>query len=248
MSLYRYALIIDYDGTDFLGWQVQPQQRTVQGEIEKNLSKVFKNFEGLVGCGRTDTGVHAKNYYAHFDLTQEIDIDLKYKLNKMLPPDIAIRSVLLVDKDFHSRFIALSRKYQYFIHGDKQVFERRTSFYYPRLHHLDFGKIKEASQLLLEFDEFLPFCKSNSDVTHMRCRMDLVQWQYDKENHKAVFTIQANRFLRGMVRLIVGMHLNVGEGKMEIEELRSALTEQKPLKLNLSVPACGLILNKIEYP
>lgn len=243
----RYALKLSYDGTDFFGWQIQPEQRTVQGEIEQVLQQLFQNFEGIVGCGRTDTGVHAQNYFAHFDIGNAPNFDLKYKMNRMLPDDISIDEVFAVEENFHARYDAVSRKYKYRLHGKKNVFERRFSTYYSRLHRMNWPAIKNASKMLLEYDEFAPFCKSKSGVEHKKCRLDMVHWEYDPIDQNACLTIQANRFLRGMVRLIVGACLNIGEGRINESTLRKAMNEQQALKNSLSAPPMGLTLEEITY-
>lgn len=244
----RYFIHLKYLGKNFSGWQVQPNAETVQGAIERGMQVLLGRAIDLVGCGRTDTGVHASQYYAHFD-ADEIDCEqFRYKLDHLVGPEISIIQVFPVAADAHARFSATRRKYQYYMSGGKPVFSMDTCWYYPRFGSLDWQKIHELTSLLQEYDAFLPFCKTNSDLKHFRCESVRMEWEVDPENSSAVFSIESNRFLRGMVRLIVGTCIYVGQNKLGIEEVRQALDDQVPLKKAYSAPATGLFLNWVSYP
>ena len=245
----RYFIKLAYNGTRFHGWQSQPNAITVQATIEEKLQLLLRQEIAIVGCGRTDTGVHAKEYFAHFDYDDDFPKNFVHRLNLILPKDIVIYAIDPVEEHKHARFDAYHRSYEYHICLDKNPFEMETAWMYPyRDSLLDVEKMQQAAAVLLEFEDFSTFCKTNSDVKTTRCEMKRSEWIYDKNNRRLVFHISANRFLRGMVRLIVGMCVNVGTGKVSIAELRQALEQNKPLKLNYSAPPQGLFLTDIRYP
>ena len=234
--------------TIFHGWQSQPNAVTVQGTIEEKLQLILRTEIAIVGCGRTDTGVHAKEYYAHFDFNNNFPRNFLHRLNLILPKDIVIYNIEEVDDKRHARFDAYHRSYEYHICLDKNPFEIETAWIYPyREELLDFEKMQQAAAVLMEFEDFNTFCKTNSDVKTTLCQMKCSEWIFDKNNRRLVFHISANRFLRGMVRLIVGMCINVGTGKVSLKELRQALEQKQPLKINYSAPAQGLFLTDIRY-
>ncbi len=244
----RYFIKLAYNGTRFHGWQSQPNAVTVQATIEEKLSLLLRKPIEIVGCGRTDTGVHAKEYYAHFDFEDDFPKNFVHRLNLILPKDIVIYSIEKVREEKHARFHAYHRSYEYHICLDKNPFEIETAWVYPyREELLDVGKMQEAAAMLMEFEDFNTFCKTNSDVKTTICEMKRAEWIFDKVNRRLIFHISANRFLRGMVRLIVGMCVNVGTGKVSLADLRQALEQKKPLKLNHSAPAQGLFLTDIRY-
>ena len=245
----RYFIKLAYNGTRFHGWQSQPNAITVQATIEEKLQLLLRQEIAIVGCGRTDTGVHAKEYFAHFDYHDDFPKNFVHRLNLILPKDIVIYAIEQVAEDKHARFDAYHRSYEYHICLDKNPFETETAWMYPyRDSLLDVEKMQQAAAVLLEFEDFNTFCKTNSDVKTTRCEMKRSEWIYDENNRRLVFHISANRFLRGMVRLIVGMCVNVGTSKVSIAELRQALEQSKPLKLNYSAPPQGLFLTDIRYP
>ena len=213
------------------------------------MSKLFKHQIDILGCGRTDTGVHASDYYFHADLeTDDLDLqDLKYKLNRMMPSDISVMRILEVADEAHARFDATSRSYDYVLIFEKDPFLEEFSYKYDQSGELDFNKMNEAAELLLEFGDFYPFCKSNTDVNNYKCKMIRSEWR-QKDANCWIYTVEANRFLRGMVRLIVGMCINYASGKIELDEVRKALEDQTRLENAWSVPAKGLSLVKINYP
>jgi len=243
----RYALTLAYDGTNYHGWQVQENAKTVQAEIQNALSTIRRQSTIITGCGRTDTGVHALDYTAHFDTEELLDENIVFKLNSILPSDIAVQSCYVASNDFHARFNAKKRSYEYHMHGKKDPFKDQFSLFFGRFDYVDWERVNEGAQLIKEYDSFFPFCKTNNDLNSYSCQIIESKWTIEIDNKKALFEISANRFLRGMVRLIVGMCLNLGLEKITIEEVKSALDNQVLLTRSWSVPALGLSLSKIEY-
>jgi tRNA pseudouridine38-40 synthase len=245
----RYFIELAYNGTAFYGWQRQPKgDRTVQETLEKAFAVILQQDIELTGCGRTDTGVHAKQYFAHFDLEREIPVFFIDRLNKILPNDIALKKIIVVTPEAHTRFDAFHRSYEYHIEAFKNPFATHLATHFAQLPRLDITKMQEAARLLLDYEEFTPFCKTNSNTKTMRCRLYRSEWVEDTKNQRLVYHISANRFLRGMVRLIVGMCLNVGLGKVTLEEVRHALDTQTLLKGSSSAAPQGLYLTDIRYP
>lgn len=244
----RYFAELAYQGASYVGWQAQPGQISVQGTIEHALSTILNAPIEIVGCGRTDAGVHAKQYFIHFDFPGAFPKGFDRRINKFLPPDIAIHRFIPVAPEAHARFDATHRAYEYHIDFRKNPFGKNIRYYFPFAAQLDTDLLQEAAQSLLQYQEFYPFCKSNTDVKTMRCDIRRSEWIIDKDNHRMVFHIAADRFLRGMVRLIVGMCLNVAQGKLPIESVHEALTNQTRLTKSLSAPPDGLYLTDIRYP
>jgi tRNA pseudouridine38-40 synthase len=244
----RYFIKLAYNGTRFHGWQSQPNAVTVQEEIEAKMSLILRSKIAIVGCGRTDAGVHAKEYFAHFDFEQDLPRNFQYRVNSILSKDIVIKDIFEVPADKHARFDAYHRSYEYHISLTKNPFELETVWQYPyRRDLIDFDKMQAAASVLMQFQDFNTFCKSNTDVKTTLCEMKRSEWIYDAENDRLIYHISANRFLRGMVRLIVGMCLNVATGRVTVQQLRQALEHKIPLKLNHSAPAEGLFLMDIRY-
>ncbi len=243
----RYFSELAYKGTNYNGWQRQPNAPSVQQVIEEAISTILSTSVEVTGCGRTDTGVHASQYFLHFDFEGKFPKEFLRRLNKLLPADIAIRSIYEVAADAHARFDAARRSYEYHIGLDKNPFLTDTAWHFPFFEKLDLEKTQAAAALLLNYREFQPFCKSNTDVHTMECTLFRSEWVFDAASSRLVFHISANRFLRGMVRLIVGMCLNVGLGKVELDEVRQALDQQVLLKKSWSVPAEGLFLTEVRY-
>ncbi len=236
---------MSYDGTRYHGWQVQPNSLTVQEELQKVLSLLLREDVQVIGAGRTDTGVHARMMVAHFDTEHDIDCaQLAYKLNRMLPKDISINKVFPVDSDRHARFSATSRTYHYYVHLHKDPFIRAYSYELP--YALDFSKMNEAATLLLDYDDFSSFCKSNSDAKTMLCKVSEAQWVQDSDNAWH-FVITANRFLRNMVRAIVGTLIDVGRGRISIDEFKKIVEGKNRSDAGESVPGNALFLEYIEY-
>ncbi len=241
----RYFLELSYNGKAYHGWQNQPNAISVQEVIEKALSTVLRETIAIVGAGRTDAGVHAKQMFAHFDTEQVFEEgNLKFKLNSFLPKDVAIHDIFKVTPEAHARFDALSRTYLYRISLQKDAFN--FDYAYNFKNDLDLDKMNEASKILLKYIDFECFSKSNTDVNTFNCSVMKAEWtQQDNELH---FVIKADRFLRNMVRAIVGTMINIGVGKIEVEELHNIITSKNRSEAGFSVPAHALYLTKIEYP
>ena len=242
----RYFITLSYDGTRYHGWQVQPNGISVQGELQRALSLLLRQEVSVTGAGRTDTGVHASMMVAHFDLGSPLDdpAQLTYKLNKLLPQDIAVQRVEPVADDLHARFSATSRTYYYYIHTVKSPFLRNYSceLHYP----LDFGLMNEAAQVLMEYDDFGAFCKSHADVKTTLCRVTRAQW-VQMGDHEWRFEITANRFLRNMVRAVVGTLIDVGRGRLSIDGFRQVVEGRRRTEAGESMPGHALFLQHITY-
>lgn len=245
----RYFLHLAYNGSKYSGWQIQPNAPTVQAEIEETLNRLYNQEINVVGCGRTDAGVHALDFYAHLELPNDrIEAkELVFKLNNMLSSPIVIYNMIQVEENAHARFDADSRSYVYKMTFAKDPFNLNTSYKFDQSGQPDFSLMNEAAAILLDYKEFYPFCKSHADVDTYRCKVSKSEWKKVSENEWH-YNIKADRFLRGMVRLIVGMTLNVGLGRLELGKVRTALEKQERLERAWSVPAAGLYLNKITYP
>jgi tRNA pseudouridine38-40 synthase len=234
-----------FDGTAYHGWQVQPNSSTVQEQINQAISTVLEEDINIVGAGRTDTGVHAKQMFAHFDSSMSFDgKDLIYKLNSFLKNDISVLRVFEVDNSAHSRFDAVSRKYEYLIHDNKNPFLINKSWCFHR--KLDVDLMNEASKLLLIYTDFTSFSKLHTQTKTNNCSVKMAVWK--KVNNALVFSIEADRFLRNMVRAIVGTLVAVGEKKISIEEFVEIIESKNRSKAGTSVPAHGLYLVSVKYP
>jgi tRNA pseudouridine38-40 synthase len=242
----RYFIKLAYKGTHFHGWQKQENAPTIQQELENALSILLSTPIETIGCGRTDTGVHARQFYAHFEYDAELNDEkfVVYKLNRILPPEICIYSIFKVKDGANARFDALSRTYQYFISRSKNPFEQDTTYYLYGI--LDIGKMNRASQLLLNYEDFTSFSKSNTQVLNNKCKIYKAEW-YQKAD-QFIFEIKANRFLRNMVRAIVGTLIQVGKGEITEQEFTQIIDAKNRSEAGFSVPAEGLFLTHIEYP
>lgn len=241
----RYFIQLAYNGKGYHGWQIQPNAITVQQTIENALSTILNTKLSIIGAGRTDTGVHASSMFAHFDFEGDFDRDdLVYKLNSFLPNDIAIKQIFEVKKEVHARFYATKRTYNYRIALTKNVFDYEYSYYMQM--PLDINKMNEASELLLDYIDFQCFSKSNTDVKTYNCKIDTAFWK--KENNMLIFTISADRFLRNMVRAIVGTMINVGLGKINVDDIHEIIKSKNRSEAGFSVPAQGLYLTEVAYP
>ena len=240
----RYFIKFSYNGTNYHGWQSQPNAHSVQETLSKALSVVLNSNINIMGAGRTDTGVHAKEMFAHFDFEKLIDTkNTIHKLNSYLPKDISIYDVIIVTEDAHARFDAVKRTYEYHITIYKDVFTQNLSWYHPK--ELDIHSMNEASKLLLKHTNFQSFSKVNTQVNSFNCKIYEAYWR--KENTSIIFTISADRFLRNMVRAIVGTLIKVGLHKISIEDFNTIIENKNRSKAGFSVPAHGLYLTKIEY-
>lgn len=242
----RYFFQIAYNGEKHSGWQRQKKQSSIQEVIETKLQLIFGKFISIIGCGRTDAGVHASNYFFHCDLPPVTDTDhLIFKLNRMLPPEISIHQILEVSIESHARFHAIERTYRYQIHSKKNPFKERLSYYVPQT--LSFLKMNEAAGLLIGKHDFTSFAKLHTDVATNVCVVMQSEWIQEDDNNWC-FEITANRFLRNMVRAVVGTLLEVGLGKIEPNEIKKILAEKDRNSAGKSVPAHGLYLHNVKYP
>ena len=244
----RYFAELSYNGTNYVGWQKQPTGTSVQATIDEALSTIQREKIEVMGCGRTDAGVHATQFYIHFDADQPLVKNLKDRINKFLPKDIAIRRFVPVKDTAHVRFDATNRAYEYHIEYYKNPLKSDTAYFYPYAHQLDMQLLQEAAKLLIDYDEFFPFCKSHSAAKTMCCDIRDCRWTIEEAADHLVFHIAADRFLRGMVRLIVGMCINVASHKFSLKDVKVAMDQQQRLERSYSVPAHGLYLTKVEYP
>lgn len=241
----RYFIYFSYDGTAYHGWQIQPNANSVQAELQKALSILLRDEIQVVGAGRTDTGVHARMMVAHFDSMETIDTQqLVYKLNRLLPRDISVDKVIPVSNDMHARFSATSRTYHYYIHRRKNPFLRAYSC--ELFFDIDIERMNEAASLLLEYSDFAAFCKSNSDVKTTICKVTEAKW-VDDGNGEWHFVITANRFLRNMVRAIVGTLIDVGRCRLTIQDFKSVVEGKSRSNAGESMQGNALFLENIEY-
>lgn len=241
----RYFIRFSYFGKAYHGWQNQPNAITVQEVLENALSTLLRKKIEVVGAGRTDAGVHAKEMFAHFDFDLiEDKIELVYRLNAFLPDDVSVQEVIQVNSDAHARFDAIERTYEYWIVQEKNPFY--SDFTHFVRQPLNIEAMNNAASFLLEHTDFECFSKSNTDVKTFNC--DIRQAVWKKEEDKLIFRINADRFLRNMVRAIVGTLLDVGTAKMKPEEINTIITSKNRGEAGVSVPAKGLYLTKVLYP
>lgn len=244
--MQRYFIYLAYDGTNYHGWQVQPNGISVQECLMKALSTFLRREVHITGAGRTDAGVHASLMVAHFDSWETLDtVAVAEKLNRLLPPDISVYRVCEVHPDVNARFAATARTYKYYVTATKQAFNRQ---YRWRLYgKLDYEQMNEAAHTLFEYTDFTSFSKLHTDAKTNICHITHAAWtQVDDETW--VFTIRADRFLRNMVRAIVGTLVEVGRGKLSIEGFRGVIEQHDRCKAGTSAPANGLFLVNVEYP
>jgi len=242
----RYFIELSYNGSNFHGWQIQPNAVTVQETIENSLQVLLKNKNlKLIGAGRTDTGVHASQMFAHFDSDLDFEIkNLIFKLNSFLGKNIAIKNIVRVHDDSHARFDASLREYKYYLTIIKDVYNPDTKYYFTK--KLDFQRINKAIDIIKKNTNFKSFCRSKTDVTNFECV--IYKFDYELNNSDLIFRISANRFLRNMVRAIIGTILDVGMCKISLDELKDIINKSNRIYAGPSVPAHGLFLTKVEYP
>lgn len=245
----RYFIHLAYNGTNYCGWQTQPDLPTVQLTLEQALTTLLRHPTAIVGCGRTDTGVHASDFYAHFDFpTDQLPAfdpqQLAFKLNSFLPADIAIFDIFPVKDNAHARFDATARTYQY------HVSDRRLPFcqgLYSRIYfYPDIDLMNRAAEILMEYDDFTSFAKLHTQVKTNICHLSQARW--DTVGEQWVFTIRSNRFLRNMVRSVTGTLLDVGRGKLSLDGLRQIIERKDRCAAGVSMPPQGLFLTRVEYP
>ena len=241
----RYFIELQYDGKAYCGWQRQPDQPTVQGVIEDALTKLLRQPTEIVGAGRTDTGVNASFYTAHFDCDEAIDCDhIAYKLNAMLAQDIAIMRIYKVADEMHARFDAVEREYTYLLSPVKSPFRRHSAwiYYIP----LDISKMNEAAKVLLQTEDFTTFAKLNSNNKTNICDVRHAEWTIESDGTLR-FTIRADRFLRNMVRAIVGTLVDVGRGRYSVEEFAEIVASRDLSRASSGAPPQGLFLSNVKY-
>jgi len=241
----RYFIELSYNGKNYHGWQIQPNAISVQEVVEKALTTILRVKLGVVGAGRTDAGVHATQIFAHFDTENSLDEhEFAYKLNAILPKTIVVDKVFRVTDDAHARFHAIKRSYQY------KIITKKDPFLYEFTHliklPLDVDKMNEAARLLLNYTNFKCFSKVKTEVNTFNCNVMHAEWVVEKE--QLVFHISADRFLRNMVRAIVGTLLNVGLGKIAVADIHKIIESEDRGKAGVSVPAQGLYLTEVLYP
>ena len=271
----RFFIHLAYNGACYNGWQTQPELPTVQLTLEKALSTLLRTPIAVVGCGRTDTGVHASDFYAHFDAEGAVDCNqLVFKLNNLLPPDIAIFDIFPVADNAHARFDATARTYQYHVSDRRLPFRQGQ---YCRIYFKpDIALMNEAARVLMEYEDFTSFAKLHTQVKTNICHLSEARWDFvpvksyelrvkseadadaDEKlrtqnselitDYEWVFTIRSNRFLRNMVRSVTGTLLDVGRGKLTIDGMREIIEKKDRCAAGVSMPACGLFLTKVEYP
>ncbi|WP_130736190.1 tRNA pseudouridine(38-40) synthase TruA [Flavobacterium sp. J27] len=241
----RYFIKFAYNGKNYFGFQVQPDAISIQETLDKALSLLLKDKIEIVGAGRTDSGVHAKEMYAHFDYDTALDTNYwTKKLNSYLPNDIVIYDFITVSNEAHARFDATSRTYEYYIHTFKDAFNQDGSWYFSK--ELEINTMNKACELLFQHHDFECFSKVNTDVHTFNCKITQAFWV--QKGNQLIFTIQADRFLRNMVRAIVGTMINIGLGKISISDFNDIILSKNRSKAGFSVPAHGLYLVKVDYP
>lgn len=245
--MYRYFIYLAYDGTNYCGWQIQPNGVSVQGVLTKALVTFLRDDDlKIVGAGRTDAGVHAKTMVAHFDYPTRLDgPTVTDKLNRLLPPDIGVYKVVPVTAEAHARFDATYRTYKYYITTRKNPFDR--AFAWRIFQQLDFERMNEAAATLFDYIDFTSFSKLHTDVKTNNCKVMYAKWEQLEED-KWVFTIQADRFLRNMVRAVVGTLVEVGRGKLTVEGFRKVIEKKDRCSAGSSVPGHALFLVDVGYP
>ena len=242
----RFFITLSYDGTRYHGWQVQPNGSSVQEKLQWALSTILRQDIQVTGAGRTDAGVHARMMVAHFDVeTMDLELqDLTYKLNRLLPQNIAIQKMEPVSDDMHARFSATSRTYHYYIHTVKDPFLRAYSceLHYP----LDFQLMNKAAAILMTYEDFGAFCKAHADVKTTLCHITSAQWHQTSPS-TWYFEITANRFLRNMVRAVVGTLIDVGRGRLSLDDFRKVIEGKRRTEAGESMPANALFLEDVKY-
>ena len=248
MESYRYFIQLAYNGTGFHGWQIQPNAHTVQAEIQHALKILLGESLLLTGAGRTDTGVHARTFFAHFDTQLLMGkpelLQLVYKLNRFLPQSINIYEIFRVQPDFHSRFSAISRTYRYYISRQKDPFSNGLAWIYTT--NLDDTAMQEAAGVIKAYTDFTCFSKTRTQTKTNDC--EIFESYFESNGALLIYHVKANRFLRNMVRAIVGTLIEVGKGNIGIEEFKTIIENGTRSDAGMSVPACGLFLEEIEYP
>lgn len=242
----RYFIEISYDGTSFHGWQRQSNSLGVQQVIEEAFSMIYRDEIEILGCGRTDAGVHASSFIFHVDLPT-LDDNKLFRANSIVPKSINFISWHAVHDEAHARFDATKRGYIYYAHSHKSPFLRQFSSRIIELNSISLDQLNETASLLLNYGEFATFCKAHSDNKTMKCELSRCEWFYNEATRQYILYVESDRFLRGMIRLIVGACVQVAKGDLLLEHVKEALDKQVRLEKSLSAPPQGLFLNKVEY-
>lgn len=244
--MFNYKLTVEYDGTQYAGWQIQRENKTIQGEIVNAIQQVLQEEVNLIGSGRTDAGVHALGQVANFRSSQELDTHkFCHSLNSLIPDDISIKSVELAHEGFHSRFEAKKRSYLYLISHFKSPFYHKYSYYYSPAVNMDFEALNRLSKVLLGEHDFTSFCRTKTEIDNKICSVNYVHWRSSKSF--TIFYIEANRFLHGMVKTAVGTLLHAEKNKLGEEYIRSVLNKKDRCEAGEAVPSKGLFLFKVRY-
>ena len=239
----RYFLELEYFGKAYHGWQRQPNALSVQEVVENSLATLLQQKTEIIGAGRTDSGVHARQIFAHFDAETALEENFVFRLNSILPGDIAVKGLFRVTPEAHARFDAVSRSYEYHIVTRKDVFSTGTAYHIVK--ELNIRKMQEGAEILKEYNNFKCFSRSRTDVFTYNCIIKEAEWK--QQGDRIIFYITADRFLRNMVRAIVGTLLEIGQGKIDIADLHSIIKSEDRSNAGASVPAHGLFLTKIKY-
>ena len=241
----RYFLHLAYKGTRYHGWQRQPNVSSIQETIESALSTILSQSTRIHGCGRTDAGVHASQFFAHFDHDSEFDFDLVFRLNKMLPRDIVIQELMRVEDRRHAQFDARERTYLYNMHFNPDPFVQALSTF--NQDDLDWSEIETAFEKLVTISDFGNLCKSPNQYKHTKCNISFAEIRFSEKRDSVVFEIRADRFLQGMVRLIIARMLDIGAGKLSLTEFEQKMETQTPFQYNNTAYPQGLFLSKVRY-
>jgi tRNA pseudouridine38-40 synthase len=240
----RYFLEVSYKGTNYSGFQSQENANTVQAEVEKAFKILQKQEVILTGSSRTDSGVHALQNFFHFDFEGKVHPQFAYKINAILPSDIVVKNIIPVAPDAHCRFDAIAREYNYYIYRHKDPFLKDRAFYFP--YKLDLEKMQQAAAIIMDYQDFTSFSKRNTQVKTFNCTILKSNW-LDHDN-TLIYNVQANRFLRGMVRALTATMLKVGRGKLSLDEFRHIIEQKDCTKASFAVPGHGLFLSSVQYP
>lgn len=239
----RYFLELSYKGTAYSGFQVQDNAHTIQGEIQKAMQTLFRSQIELTGSSRTDAGVHANQNFFHFDTDLAIQHKHVYNLNALVPEDISIKAIYSVPDTAHCRFDAISREYNYFIYREKNPFLNDRAWMYP--YPVDLNLLSQAAEIVMQYNDFTSFSKRNTQVKTFLCTIEHSEWK--EEGSVLIYKVRANRFLRGMVRGLVGTMLKTGRGQLGIDGLRAIIEAKDCSKADFSTPPQGLFLNRVIY-
>ena len=243
----KYALILSYNGNLYNGWQTQPEGNTVQDVLHEKLGLILRENLEIVGCGRTDAGVHAKNYVAHLESPMPLDGSILRRINGLLPSGIVIHEIVPVDNSFHARFDAVQRTYHYHLSGVKDPFRENLVTVFNRINEINFQYANDFLERIIGVHDFTTFCKTKSGNDHFICELRQAKW-IQNSSDEWILHIAANRFLRGMVRLIVGASINLGLSKITVAQAYNAFEKKEIMPYSYSAPSHGLFLTEVTYP